>query len=412
MDILTLSIAKKYTAETTDGLGAIKGAPCTVKSVEQTATGNKVTFEWTGNSGAKETSTLEVLNGVDGQDGTDGVDGAKGDKGDRGEQGVRGEKGEQGVQGVQGVQGIKGDKGEDGYPFLIYKEYTDLSEFNEADFPEIGLMFMVKAEGATSFPVYRYTAEGAYSFVTDLTGSNGIKGEKGDKGDTGEQGVQGADGRDGTTYTPSIGTVNTVAYDVPASVTLNVDEENAIATFNFDIPKGADGVNGTDGVNGVSPTVEVIETDAGYTVTIVDSAGEHIFDLSHGDARIDDTQTNGSASSVWSSTKTKSYVDANSHSVVPNTISAGATVTTNWNIASGGTSETGRLLLLNSTNGTFLIHVKGNLGNTSTIPTPTVVSSIGNSQSATWTSSFELSISSSKLRIKNKTSAVAGWRFI
>ena len=70
MDILTLSMAKKYTEETADALGAVKGANCTIKSIEQTETGNRVTFEWTSDSGAKETSTMYVANGT------------KGDKGD------------------------------------------------------------------------------------------------------------------------------------------------------------------------------------------------------------------------------------------------------------------------------------------------------------------------------------------
>lgn len=78
MDLLTLGIAKNYVADTADGLGAIKGAPCTVKNVEQTATGHKITLEWTGNSGATETTTLEVTNGVDGKDGKDGTAGGGG----------------------------------------------------------------------------------------------------------------------------------------------------------------------------------------------------------------------------------------------------------------------------------------------------------------------------------------------
>ncbi len=62
---------------------------------------------------------------------------------------------------------------------------------------------------------------------------------KGEKGDTGEQGEA---GKDGTTYVPSIGTVNTVDSDTTAAVTLDVNEETATATYNFDIPKGKDGV--------------------------------------------------------------------------------------------------------------------------------------------------------------------------
>ena len=131
---------------------------------------------------------------------------------------------------------------------------------------------------------------------------------------------------------------------------------------------------------------------------------------------IDDSTT--AALKTWSSNKIAEYVAENaapsySGTVIPTKIASGATVTTDWDISSAGSNaDYGRLLMLNSNTGTFLIYVKGNLGNTSTIPTPTVISSIGNSQSASWGSSFELSISSGKLRIKNKSGAVASWRFV
>ena len=98
--------------------------------------------------------------------------------GRQGVQGIKGDKGEQGEQGVQGIQGIKGDKGDDGYPFLIYREYNSLDDFDPAHFPEIGLMFMIKSDELINFPVYRYTgsAETPYSYVTELATSEGLKG--------------------------------------------------------------------------------------------------------------------------------------------------------------------------------------------------------------------------------------------
>lgn len=133
-------------------------------------------------------------------EGKDGLQGVKGDRGDKGEQG---NKGDQGIQGIQGVQGIKGDKGDDGYPFLIYKEYNDISQFSVNDFPQIGLMFMIKAENSITFPVYRYTGESEtpYSFITNLSNSESIKGDKGEKGDQGEQGIQGVQGEKGNNAT-------------------------------------------------------------------------------------------------------------------------------------------------------------------------------------------------------------------
>ena len=240
---------------------------------------------------------MDVMNGVDGTNGTNGQDGQPGEKGADGSdgigissitkistvglvdtyriaftdnttfdysisngkdgaQGLKGDKGEQGERGVQGIQGIQGERGADGYPFLIYKEYSDISEFNADDFPEIGLMFMIKTDDIASFPVYRYTGDitTPYSHVTDLTSGESIKGEKGDTGLQGEQGIPGQDGADGITYTPTIGTV-TSGNTASASVTVNKD--TSTATFNFVIPKGDKGDKGDIGASGTTPYIDV-----------------------------------------------------------------------------------------------------------------------------------------------------------
>ena len=89
-----------------------------------------------------------------------------------------------------------------------------------------------------------------YSFLTDLATSEGLKGEKGDKGDQGEQGVQGEKGADGITYTPVIGTVTTVGSTSDATADITVDSVAKTATFNFAIPKGANGAIGGKGDKG------------------------------------------------------------------------------------------------------------------------------------------------------------------
>lgn len=89
LDLITLAAAKGYVGETADSLGAVKGAPATIKSITEIDGGHRVTFEWTGTSGKKETSTLDVMNGVDGKDGKDGI-GVKGDPGINGTDGVDG----------------------------------------------------------------------------------------------------------------------------------------------------------------------------------------------------------------------------------------------------------------------------------------------------------------------------------
>ena len=244
-----------------------------------------------------ETNKKAILNislprGMTGQQGDKGDPGDPGIQGLRGEQGLQGPPGEQGppgVQGEQGIQGIQGEKGNDGYPFLIYKEYADISEFTPADFPEVGLMFMVKSwVEDRGYPIYRFAEDRTnYSLVTYMN-TEGIKGETGPQGPQGDQGVPGVagrDGRDGVTYTPEIGVIRTVESSASASVTIELKEDEGRAIFNFDIPKGTDGINGINGINGVdgvSPTVEVVPTATGYIIKITDKDGVKSFDVNNG----------------------------------------------------------------------------------------------------------------------------------
>lgn len=64
MDILTYSLSKKYTEETVVGLGALKGAPCTIQSVVKDDSGNLVTFKWTGTDGTEKTANMSVQHGI------------------------------------------------------------------------------------------------------------------------------------------------------------------------------------------------------------------------------------------------------------------------------------------------------------------------------------------------------------
>ena len=67
MDIVSYLLSKKFTKKTVDGLGAIKGAPCTVKSIVDITGGKRITLEWEGNSGEKQTQSFDIMNGVDGR---------------------------------------------------------------------------------------------------------------------------------------------------------------------------------------------------------------------------------------------------------------------------------------------------------------------------------------------------------
>lgn len=228
-------------------------------------TGESIEYSWNGTKLGikKENEPNYIYVELKGEQGIQGIQGL---------QGERGEKGDTGEQGIQGIQGIQGEKGNDGYPFLIYKEYTDISEYNPDDFPEIGLMFMINNGDATANkPVYRHTGTG-YTHVVDMSSSEGLKGEKGDKGDTGEQGIQGEagkDGADGITYTPAIGEVITTETVSEAAVSVRTDENTKQALFDFTIPKNKDGIDGTTYI----PVVEEVttsETDADVQINIDD----------------------------------------------------------------------------------------------------------------------------------------------
>lgn len=76
MDTDTLGAAKAFTRKTVIGLGAIKGAPCTVQNVKTDASGNSVvTLQWTGTDGTKQTRDVTIQRGKDGKDGENGNDG-------------------------------------------------------------------------------------------------------------------------------------------------------------------------------------------------------------------------------------------------------------------------------------------------------------------------------------------------
>lgn len=228
-------------------------------------TGESIEYSWNGTKLGikKENEPNYIYVELKGEQGIQGIQGL---------QGERGEKGDTGEQGIQGIQGIQGEKGNDGYPFLIYKEYTDISEYNPDDFPEIGLMFMINNGDATANkPVYRHTGTG-YTHVVDMSSSEGLKGEKGDKGDTGEQGIQGEagkDGADGITYTPAIGEVITTETVSEAAVSVRTDENTKQALFDFTIPKSKNGIDGTTYI----PVVEEVttsEADADVQINIDD----------------------------------------------------------------------------------------------------------------------------------------------
>lgn len=81
ISVATLALAKKFTKETAQQMGAVKGAPCTVESVEKEGKINTVTLQWENDQGATETTTVQIADGTDGHDGQDGAPGRDGKDG-------------------------------------------------------------------------------------------------------------------------------------------------------------------------------------------------------------------------------------------------------------------------------------------------------------------------------------------
>lgn len=61
-----ISVSNTYTENTVIGMGAIKGAPCTIKSITKSGNLNTVVFEWTDLDNVKHESTMLVYDGADG----------------------------------------------------------------------------------------------------------------------------------------------------------------------------------------------------------------------------------------------------------------------------------------------------------------------------------------------------------
>jgi len=65
MDISSYLLSRKFTKDSIIGLGAVKGAPCTIKSTEHRDGVTYVTFEWTTEDGStKRQATINIIDGA------------------------------------------------------------------------------------------------------------------------------------------------------------------------------------------------------------------------------------------------------------------------------------------------------------------------------------------------------------
>lgn len=81
-DFVIIGMLKSYVSASLVGAGALKGAPCTIQSIEKEGDTNTVTFLWTDSEGDPHEETMLV------KDGAKGDTGAQGEQGERGLQGV------------------------------------------------------------------------------------------------------------------------------------------------------------------------------------------------------------------------------------------------------------------------------------------------------------------------------------
>lgn len=187
-ELVVLGAAKKYTDDSVEGAGAIKGKNCILSTSEITG-GHQVTAGWYRDTDdAYQEETFNVMDG---------------EKGDTGAQGPQGPKGEQGVQGPQGIQG---EQGVQGAPFEFYEIYSSISDM-EADKDNIPLKSFLlintnDVEDPDNSKMYIRTDEevSGFRFLNDLSGAAGIQGPQGPQGIQGIQGERGPKGDPGVSY--------------------------------------------------------------------------------------------------------------------------------------------------------------------------------------------------------------------
>lgn len=72
--VTAYALSKSYTDESLDGVGALKGVPCTVKSKTAIDGGTRLVLGWTSNSGVESETIVDMMNGIDGKDGSNATD--------------------------------------------------------------------------------------------------------------------------------------------------------------------------------------------------------------------------------------------------------------------------------------------------------------------------------------------------
>lgn len=162
-----------------------------------------------------------------------------------------------GPQGPPGPQGQKGDPGRDGVDGAAATISVGTTTTGQP-----GTDAVVVNSGTENAAVLNFTIP------------------RGEQGIQGNQGETGAAGADGAAATITVGSVQTVAADYPATVTNSGTTSAAI--LEFEIPQGIQGVPGQDGSDGYSPTASVSKVGDTATITITDENGTTTASISDG----------------------------------------------------------------------------------------------------------------------------------
>ena len=64
--VIAYILSKKYTNDTAIGMGAVKGAPCQVESIDKVNKTTTITLKWEDNLGASHTQSFDIEDGLDG----------------------------------------------------------------------------------------------------------------------------------------------------------------------------------------------------------------------------------------------------------------------------------------------------------------------------------------------------------
>lgn len=180
-------------------------------------------------------------------------------------------KGEKGETGATGKTGADGNPGLSAYQLAVNAGFKGtesewLESLKNGPRGEQGEAGKNGQDGKSAYQVWLDAGNKGTEtdFLNSLIGPRGQQGPEGKPGHDGQQGPQGIPGKDGSTPTLKIGTITSVDPDQPANADL-IDNKNGSYTLNLTLPRGAKGETG--GVNQVVKpelsigTVQTIASD-------------------------------------------------------------------------------------------------------------------------------------------------------